>query len=180
MPQLPDSPHPDSGAAHHPANRSPLPRPLTELDLRPQELVERLDERTEQMALRMLKMYATVFPQVENWPISRQADFVRRTKQRFDAIMAVALGEEFDDAFLADLHRIGAQAARSGVKLPEILLLLRMSRDLVVQNAIDIAGEEVRHGAFALSLLLTRILPAMDRLGDTLAAGYWEEMFPAR
>ena len=153
---------------------------IFESDLDPDELIELLDERTEHMALRMLKMYSTVFPQVASWPIERQSYFVQRTKDRFEAIMAVALGNDFDDEFLADLHRIGANAARRGVKLPEILVLLRISRDLVVQNAIEIAGEGERHGAFALSLLLTRILPAMDQLSDTLAAGYWQAMFPAR
>ncbi|HMC40652.1 MAG TPA: hypothetical protein VKI19_13380, partial [Acidimicrobiales bacterium] len=65
------------------------------------------------------------------------------------------------------------------VKLPQILTMLRVSRDLVVQNAIDLADSGERHGGYALSLLLTRILPAMDRLGDALTAGYWEAMFPA-
>lgn len=157
-----------------------LRRHLFDHDLDPQELVDLLDERTEHMALRMLKMYSTVFPQVERWPIERQSHFVRRTKDRFDAIMAVALGNEFDREFLNDLHRIGARAAEAEVKLPDILILLRISRDLVVQNAIEIAGEGERQGSFALSLLLTRILPAMDRLSDTLAGGYWEAMFPAR
>lgn len=154
-------------------------RRLLDSDLAPHELVELLDGRTEHMALRMLKMYSTVFPQVKRWPIERQSAFVKETKERFDAIMTVALGEEFDDELLRDLRTIGARAARRGVKLPEILLLLRISRDLVVQNAIELAGEGERHGAAALSLLLTRILPAMDRLGDTLAAGYWESMFPS-
>jgi hypothetical protein len=147
-------------------------------DMEPQELVELLDERAEHMALRMLKMYSTVFPQVQNWPMKRQTHFVQRTKDRFEAILAVALGDRFDEDFIEDLHSIGARAAASGVKLPEILLLLRISRDLVVQNAIEIAGDDERDGGFALSLLLTRILPAMDQLSDTLAAGYWEAMFP--
>jgi hypothetical protein len=151
-----------------------------EADLDPAELIELLDERTEHMALRMLKMYSTVFPQVESWTIERQSHFVLRTKDRFEAIMAVALGNDFDEEFLADLRRIGANAARRGVELPEILVLLRISRDLVVQNAIEIAGDGERHGSFALSLLLTRILPAMDQLSDTLAAGYWQAMFPSR
>lgn len=147
---------------------------IFEPDLDPAELIEMLDERTEHMALRMLKMYATVFPQVQNWSIERQSHFVLRTKERFEAIMAVALGDDFDEEFLTDLRRIGSNAARRGVELPEILVLLRISRDLVVQNAIEIAGQDDRHGSFALSLLLTRILPAMDRLSDTLAAGYWQ------
>jgi hypothetical protein len=51
-----------------------------------------------------------------------------------------------------------------------------MSRDLVVQNAVELAGDGERHGGFALSLLLTRILPAMDRISDALTEGYWETL----
>jgi hypothetical protein len=155
-----------------------LARALTP-DLEPQELVARLDERAEEMALRMLKMYATVFPQAAAWPPDRQHRFVQRTKARFEAILAIAaLGDKFEPELLEDLEAIGASAARNAVQLPQILALLRVSRDMVVQNAIDLAENGERPGGHALSLLLTRILPAMDRLADALTAGYWEAMFP--
>jgi hypothetical protein len=149
-------------------------------DLEPHELVRLLDERAEHMALRMLKMYATVFPKAADWPPARQHKFVQRTKSRFEAMLAVAaLGDRFDEEFMDDLQAIGAAAARSRVNLPQILTMLRVARDLVVQNAIELAEDDERHGGYALSLLLTRILPAMDRLGDAITAGYWEAMFPA-
>lgn len=148
-------------------------------DIEPQELVDMLDERAEHMAVRLLKMYATVFPQAAAWPERTQTKFVMRTKRRFEAILAVAaLGDRIDQEFIDDLVRIGASAARSRVQLPQILTMLRVARDLVVQNAIDLAENGERPGGHALSLLLTRILPAMDRLGDALTAGYWEAMFP--
>lgn len=148
-------------------------------DLDPEELVDLLDERAEHMAARLLKMYATVFPQAKSWPASLQSKFVQRTKDRFEAMLAItALGDRLQPEFLQDLESIGASAARSGVGLPQILTMLRVSRDLVVQNAIDLAENGERHGGYALSLLLTRILPAMDRIGDALTAGYWEAMFP--
>jgi hypothetical protein len=148
-------------------------------DLEPQELVELLDERAEHMALQMLKMYATVFPQAGSWSLARQHKFVQRTKSRFEAMLAVtALGEQFEPQFFDDLRMIGASAAKSGVKLPQILAMLRVSRDLVVQNAVELADNTGRQGGHALSLLLTRILPAVDGLGDALTAGYWEAMFP--
>lgn len=157
----------------------PLQRSLTP-DLDPQELVDLLDERAEHMASRLLKMYATVFPQAQSWPAAMQKKFVQKTKDRFEAILAIAaLGDRFQPEFVEDLQAIGASAARSGVGLPQILTMLRVSRDLVVQNAIDLAENGERHGGHALSLLLTRILPAMDRIGDALTAGYWEAMFPA-
>lgn len=148
-------------------------------DLGTEELVELLDERAEHMAARLLKMYATVFPQAGSWSASTQTKFVKRTKDRFEAILAIAaLGDPFEPEFVEDMQEIGASAARSGVKLPQILTMLRVSRDLVVQNAIDLAENGERPGGHALSLLLTRILPAMDRIGDALTAGYWEAMFP--
>ena len=149
-------------------------------DMKPQELVELVADRAEHMASRLLKMYMTVFPKAASWPVERQARFVQVTKARFEAILSVAaLGDHFDPDLIADLEQIGAAAARSSVKLPQILVMLRVSRDLVVQNAIEMAGSGDRHGGPALSLLLTRILPAMDRLSDALTAGYWEAMFPA-
>jgi PAS domain S-box-containing protein len=54
--------------------------------------------------------------------------------------------------------------------------VLRISRDLVVQTAVELAEEGGRHWGLALSLLLTRVLPAMDRLTDSLAQGYWAAM----
>ena len=150
-----------------------------EHQLEPEELVDLLDQRTEDMALRLLKMFSVVFPDAEQWTPVQQGAFVRRTKERFESVIAVAsVGSEVDDGLYDDLREIGASAARSGTQLPELLVLLRMSRDLVVQNAVDLTEGQARHGGFALSLLLTRILPAIDRLSDALAEGYWAEMFP--
>jgi hypothetical protein len=163
----------------------PPPPPVADLepaaDLEPEELVGLLDERAEHMALRMLKMYATVFPQVVGWSEARQAKFVVRTKARFEAILAVAaLGDSIAPELVEDLRAIGHSAARHGVELPQVLTMLRVSRDLVVQNAIELAEDGERHGGHALSLLLTRILPAMDRLGDALTEGYWAAVAPGR
>ena len=147
--------------------------------LEPQELVALLDQRAEHMASRLLKMYSTVFPQAAGWSADRQHRFVQITKRRFEAILAIAtLGDPIDPSLRDDLERIGASAAKAGVKLPQILTMLRVARDLVVQNAIDLAEIDDRQGSQALSLLVTRILPAMDQLGDALTAGYWEAMFP--
>lgn len=149
-------------------------------DLAPHELVDLLDERAEHMAIRLLKMYSTVFPQALRWPESTQTKFVQRTKTRFEAILATAaLGDRLEPEFVDYLQAIGASAARSGVRLPQILTMMRVSRDLVVQNAVDLAENGERHGGHALSMVLTRILPAMDRIGDALAAGYWETISPA-
>ena len=147
--------------------------------LEPEELVDLLDERAEAMAMRMLKIYAAVFPEVEGWTDRQQGTFVKRTKKRFESVLAVAsLGSRDDPDLHAELYRVGASAAKSGTALPELLVMLRMARDLVVQNAIDLAASADKPGGFALSLLLTRILPTIDRMADALAEGYWETMFP--
>jgi hypothetical protein len=144
-------------------------------ELAPDELLDLLDERAEHMALRVFKIFSTVFPEAANWPIGKQGAFVQQAKGRFEAILAVTeLGSSVDDALFDELRQIGASAARTGTALPHLLVLLRMSRDLMVQNAVELAEADGRNGGFALSLLLTRILPAMDRLSDALANGYWE------
>jgi PAS domain S-box-containing protein len=45
-----------------------------------------------------------------------------------------------------------------------------------VQTAVELAEEHGRHWGLSLSLLLTRVLPAMDRLTDALSQGYWAEI----
>src|SRR5438270_859316 len=75
---------------------------------------------------------------------------------------------------LVGLEEVGATAASTGSPLPQLLVVLRISRDLVVQAAVEVAEERGRHWGLALSLLLTRILPAMDRLIDAVARGYWQ------
>src|SRR5207237_3867299 len=71
------------------------------------------------------------------------------------------------------LRAVGASAAWAGSPLPELLVVLRISRDLVVQTAVEIAEARGQGSSQALALLLTRVLPAMDRLTDALAQGYW-------
>ena len=154
--------------------------PAPAVDLSPEELFGLLAQRVEPMALRMLRMFSVVFPEAEDWPVERQQRFVNRTRRRFEAILGVAAaGSGPTDSLYRDLEHIGAAAAHTDAALPQLLVVLRMSRDLVVQNAVDIVEHEGRHGGFALSLLLTRVLPAMDRLGDALAAGYWEATLPS-
>src|SRR6202022_1330209 len=82
-------------------------------------------------------------------------------------------GAEVDEALVGDLQEVGASAASAGSPLPQLLGILRISRELVVQTAVELAEERSRHWGLALSLLLTRVLPAMDRLTDALAQGYW-------
>jgi two-component system phosphate regulon sensor histidine kinase PhoR len=137
-------------------------------------LLEALDGKSEEMARRAHDIFASVFPETASWSITQQARFIEQAKARFEAILAVTgQGAEVDDALVGDLEEVGAAAAWADSSLPELLVVLRISRDLVVQTAVELAEERGRHWGLALSLLLTRVLPAMDRLTDSLAQGYW-------
>ena len=138
----------------------------------PQALLDALDGRAEEMARRAYDIFQTVFPDAARWTLTEQARFVEQARGRFEAILAVtAHGEDIDLA--GELEEVGAVAAWSGQSLPQLLVVLRISRDLVVQTAVEVAEERGRHWGLALSLLLTRILPAVDRLTDAIAQGYW-------
>lgn len=140
----------------------------------PQALLDLLDRRADEMARRAFEIFASVFPEASGWSISDQARFIEQAKSRFEAILAVTgLGADVDEALVGDLQEVGAAAAWEGSPLPQLLVILRISRDLVVQTAVELAEERGRHWGMALSLLLTRVLPAMDRLTDALAQGYW-------
>jgi PAS domain S-box-containing protein len=138
-----------------------------------QALFDALDGRSEEMARRAYDIFQTVFPESASWAPAEQARFVEQARRRFEAILAVtAHGSDVDLA--AELEQVGAAAAWSGSSLPQLLVVLRISRDLVVQTAVEVAEERGKHWGLALSLLLTRVLPAMDRLTDAVAQGYWE------
>src|SRR5437762_1111316 len=86
----------------------------------------------------------------------------------------VEQGPQGDEFLISDLKAFVARNADwSGSPLPQLLVILRISRDLVVQTAVELAEERGSHWGLALSLLLTRVLPAMDRLTDAIAQGYW-------
>src|SRR5579884_3329469 len=140
----------------------------------PQALLDDLDGRSEDMARRAFDIFATAIPEARGWSLSERARFISQAKARFEAILAVTShGAEVDEALIDDLQEVGAAAAWAQSPLPQLLMVLRISRDLVVQTAVELAEERGGRWGLALSLLLTRVLPAMDRLIDALATGYW-------
>ena len=149
--------------------------PMASLDdLDPQALLDALEGRSEDMARRALDLLVAVFPDAGRWPLSQRARFIEEARARFEAIVAVAsLGASVDEVLVEELAAVGAETARSGDPLTEVLLVLRISRDLVVQTAVEVADDWGRHWGLALSLVLTRVLPALDRLTDAIARGYW-------
>src|SRR5437879_5788745 len=141
----------------------------------PKALLDALDGRADEMARRAYDIFTGAFPDATGWSLSEQARFIDQAKKRFEAILAVtSQGQEVDEALVGDLEAVGASAAWAGSPLPQLLGVLRTSRDLVVQTAVEVAEERGRHWGLALSLLLTRVLPAMDRLIDAVARGYWQ------
>lgn len=139
------------------------------------DLLERLDDRADAIASSAFRVFSAGFPPACRWPESKRVEFLDRAKGRVQAILAATeLGGEVGDDVLAELRGVGASAARCGVALDELLVGLRLSRDLVVQNAVEIAGGGAGggHPEQALALLLTRLIPATDRLGDAITQGY--------
>jgi PAS domain S-box-containing protein len=153
-----------------------------ELDgLDPEALLGALDDRAASMARRAHDLFVSFFPEAAGWGSSQQARFIEDAKARFEAIIAVAtLGDDVDETLMAELESVGAEAAESGAPLLEILAVLRISRDLIVQTAVEVAEERGRHWGLALSLVLTRVLPALDRLTDAVARGHWQAVMNAR
>jgi hypothetical protein len=139
------------------------------------DLAAALHARTDEMADRALEILATAFPEVSSWPAARTAHFLAQTHDRFDAILAVSTeADGVDDELLADMALVGSTAAASGTPLAEVLLTLRVSRDLIVQMAVEIAQGHGAAWSMPLALLLMRVLPALDRLSDAISAGWWD------
>ena len=137
------------------------------------DLLEALDQRSAHMAGRALDIFTDVFPEAVEDEDAR-ARFLEQATARFEAILAVASqGAEVDAALVGDLEEVGAAAAWAGSPLPQLLVVLRISRDLIVQTAVELADEHGRHWSLPLALVLTRVLPAMDRLTDSIAQGWW-------
>ena len=143
-------------------------------DADPTELLEALEGRSPEMARRALEIFRGAMPETALWTTDDERRFVEQSTARFEAILAVTrAGNEVDDSLVEDLRDVGASAAWAGSPLPQLLVVLRISRDLVVQTAVEIAEARGQGSSQALALLLTRVLPALDRLTDALAQGYW-------
>jgi PAS domain S-box-containing protein len=144
----------------------------------PQALLDALDGRSEEMARRAFDIFQQAFPEAAAWSLAERHQFIEQARRRFEAILAITEHGE-DEELVAELQEVGATAAWAGSSLPQLLLVLRISRDLVVQTAVEVAEERGRHWGLALSLVLTRVLPAMDRLIDAIAQGYWAAVIGA-
>ena len=145
--------------------------------LDPDALLAVLDGRVGEMADRTLFLLQAVLPESREWSEATLERFLAEARSRIQAILAVCAhgpGGPDEEVVAQDLAEIGADAAHRGVPLPGMLVTLRTSRDLMVQTAIEVAEEQGRRWGLALAVSLTRVIPAIDRLTDAVARGYWE------
>lgn len=142
-----------------------------------EELLASLDGRAAQIAERLLEQFGHVFPGAATYGPGQRARFLSEARERIEAVLAVCArgpGVGRDEIVEEDLAGIGGDAALAGVSLAGVLTTIRISRDLVVNTAIEVAEERGRHWGVALAVVLTRVLPAVDRLSDAVARGYWD------
>lgn len=150
-----------------------LLRDIGAADEEAEAILDALEHSVGDMAERAADIVATAFPEVAAWSEQQRRQFVRQARARFEAIVAVTRAETTDDELLEDLADAGGAAAFAGAPLPQVLLTLRISRDLLVQCAVATADELGQQRSVALAVVLTRVLPVLDRLTDTVARGYW-------
>jgi PAS domain S-box-containing protein len=136
-------------------------------------LLDALEASVGDMADRAADIMAATFPEAADWTEQQRRRFVRQARLRFEAIVTVTRAETTDEELLEDLADAGGAAAFAGAPLPQVLLTLRVSRDLLVQSAVAAAAELGQQRSVALAVVLTRVLPVLDRLTDTVARGYW-------
>jgi PAS domain-containing protein len=140
-------------------------------------LLELIGERTEEMAERSLDLFHLFLPESLTMQEEHRQRFLDEAGERIQAILTVcAHGAGGDETVEHDLADVGADAAHNGVPLPAVLVSLRVSRDLVVSTACDVAQERGRRWGLALAVALIKVIPAIDRLSDAVARGYWEAL----
>jgi PAS domain-containing protein len=151
--------------------------PLDDEALDPGSLLVALHLRSRAMAEHTLELLATVYPLAAEFNDAQREIFIAEAVERIEAIIALcARGPDSHEALELDMADVGEAAAHAGVPLPAVLIALRITRDLVVQTAIETAESRGRNWGVALSVTLTRVLPAIDRLSDAVALGYREAM----
>jgi PAS domain-containing protein len=137
-------------------------------------ILDAVRARVPRMARRTYELFVATVPDAPTDDALRRR-FEAEAAERIGAIIEVcARGPIGDEPLLDDLAGIGADAARHGVPLPGVLVALRTTRDLLVQTAVEAAEQRGRHWGLALTVVLTRVLPSIDRLSDAIARGYWE------
>lgn len=140
----------------------------------PQWLMESLQQRTDELANQAYDRFVRVIPDARQWTDEQKHTFIGQAKSRFDAILSVMTqGTQVDNALRRDLEEVGSSAAWAGTSLPHLLLVLRISRDLLLQFALRLADQRGASLNASLGAFSARMLPAIDRLTDALSDGFW-------
>ena len=137
-----------------------------------ERILDAIEAAIPSMASRAADIAAGVFPEAADWDDLERRRFERQAAERFEAIMSVTRRNDLAvDGIYDELADAGGAAAEAGAPLPQLLLALRMSRDLMVQTAVQTVDE--RGSLSALAVVLTQVLPVFDRLTDAVTSGYW-------
>ncbi len=160
------------------SNPSARPDNISRLDHTfDEELLRCLDQATEQLADEVLLLFQAFMPEAQGWSSKRRSEFVAHAKGRLQAVLAiVGLSTELDTALSGDLEAVGGNAALQGSSLPHLLIVLRISRDLLLQTAMTTARDQRGDWDDAVALFSARLLPVVDRLTDAISTGYWQAL----
>jgi PAS domain S-box-containing protein len=139
-----------------------------------QAMIDALDERVDELSNRAFEIFIRVVPEARQWSEKQRTLFVEQARGRFGAVLAVTEhGAEVDEALQRDLKEVGANAAWASASLPQLLLVLRISRDVLLQAALRIAEERGSQWNAVTLTFAQRMLPSIDRLTDAIGNGYW-------
>ncbi len=141
-----------------------------------QALLSALESSVDELSRRAFEHYSRSIPSARQWSPEQRDAFVLQAKGRFGAVLAVIQhGSQVDEALRSDLERVGAAAATSGTELAHVLLVLRISRDLLLSTAMQLSVEKNHAWDHLLTGFATRLCSSVDSLNDALSHGYWAE-----
>jgi PAS domain S-box-containing protein len=137
-------------------------------------LIETLEDRIEDLAKRACDIFCRIVPETQKWSDAQRRTFLDQARGRFSAVLAIMEhGVDVDEAIRADLQEVGANAAHGGASLPQLLIALRISRDVLLQAAMRVSEEDADRWKPVLLTFSQRMLPAVDRLTDAITMGFW-------
>ncbi len=142
-----------------------------------QDIIDGLDTEIEEFALRAQAIFSKAVVETRQWTEAQRSEFVQQARARFGAILAVmSQGTQVDSALRRDLQDVGANAAGAGASLPHLELILRISRDLLLQRSMKLAEQSNGRLNSAVDAFIARLLPAIDNLLDAISSGFWRAL----
>lgn len=135
-----------------------------------------LDSRSDELAEKAFEVYLRRVPAAKDWTSEQRHSFLTQAKGRFGAILAVVEhGSSVDGALRRDLEKVGADAAVSNSSLSDLMLVLRISRDILLSTALQMAAERNHAWDTLVNGFASRLSNAVDSLIDSLGHGFWTE-----